>query len=334
MVILLLLLLVGLLAAAAFSVDVAYMQLVRCELRRATDAAARAGGESLSRTDNVQFARQAAKSAAARNLVVGRPLVLEDQDILFGNTSQAEDGSWHFAKGVEPFNSVRIAGDLTSQSANGKVGLFFGKAIGTDYFEPTMAATVVEGESSKRDFCVVVDRSGSMNSKTGGTTRWGALLSAFGGFLQALGDTEDDEQVGLVSYSNSSTIDHRPTDQHGDPERRLLRIRPNGRTNIHSGIVDGTLVLRSSRDKAKRIMVVMTDGRHNRGPEPIRAALGAAKHDITIFTITFGGSADIKRMQKVANATGGKHYHAPTAADLQRIFRQVVTETEGLTFAE
>lgn len=121
MVILMLFLLVGLLAAAAFSVDVAYMQLVRTELRRATDAGARAGGEALSRTEDVDLARAAAKDAAARNTVAGQALVLEDADIVFGNSAQGDNGKWHFTAAAEPFNSVQVDGNRTANSATGNV---------------------------------------------------------------------------------------------------------------------------------------------------------------------------------------------------------------------
>ena len=47
------------LGSVALSVDVAYMQLSRTKLRSATDAAARAAGEGLSRAQDVNFARQA-----------------------------------------------------------------------------------------------------------------------------------------------------------------------------------------------------------------------------------------------------------------------------------
>ncbi|MBC8355546.1 MAG: VWA domain-containing protein [Planctomycetes bacterium] len=340
MVILMMFLLVGLLAAAAFSVDVAYMQLVRTELRRATDAGARAGGEALSRTEKPDLARAAAKAAAARNTVAGKPLVLEDADIVFGNSAEGRDGKWHFAAGVEPFNSVQVDGNRTANSASGNVALFFGRAFGTNDFAPSMSAIVMQGQSSKRDFAVVVDRSGSMNSRSGGrgsASRWQALLGAFGGFLAALADTKDEEEIGLASYSSTSSIDEFLTDRHGDPTHTLNRLRPGGATNIHSGIVNGTRVLTQSargRSDAVKIMVVMTDGKHNRGPEPILAARAAVVEGITIYTITFGHGADVTRMSAVANAAGGKHYHAPTAADLRAIFRKVVTDSEGLAFVK
>ena len=340
MVILMMFLLIGLLAAAAFSVDIAYMQLVRTELRRATDAGARAGAEALSRTADIEIARAAAKAAAARNLVAGQNLVLEDADIVFGNSAQARDGKWQFTADAEPFNSVQVSGARTSNSASGNVALFFGKAFGTNNFSPSLSAIVMQGESSKRDFAVVVDRSGSMNGNAGGRgsgSRWSALLTAFGGFLSALADTKDQEEVGLVSYSNSASIDEYLTDRLSDPQETLNRLHPNGSTNIYAGIVDGTAVLTRSgrvRSDANKIMVVMTDGQHNTGPEPILAANEAARDKITIYTITFGSDADVTRMKAVAAATGGKHYHAPTAEDLREIFRKVVTDSEGLAFVK
>ena len=61
---------------AAFAVDVAWMQLVRTELRTATDAAARAGAKELSLSQDTAAARDRAKQAARRNKVAGEPLQL------------------------------------------------------------------------------------------------------------------------------------------------------------------------------------------------------------------------------------------------------------------
>jgi hypothetical protein len=42
-----------------------------------------------------------------------------------------------------------------------------------------------------------------------------------------------------------------------------------------------------------------------------------------IHTITFSSDADIRRMQDVAAATGGKHFHAPNAEELVKIFKEI-----------
>jgi len=72
-------------------------------------------------------------------------------------------------------------------------------------------------------------------------------------------------------------------------------------------------------------MVLMTDGRKNRGIEPVISARRAAELDITIHTVTFSDEADFPRMQAVAAESGGEHFHAPDAAALERIFRQIAS---------
>src|SRR5262245_52762788 len=101
------------LASVAFSVDVSYMQLTRTKLRSATDAAARAAGEGLSREQDIDLARQAAKDIAAANMVAGEPLLLDDTDIVFGKSTQLSSGAWGFTPNAEPINAVRVFGRRT-----------------------------------------------------------------------------------------------------------------------------------------------------------------------------------------------------------------------------
>ena len=81
---------------AAFAVDVAWMQLVRTELRSATDAAARAGAKELSLSQDANAARARAKEAARRNEVAGEPLLLADGDIEIGNGTQVPGERFRF----------------------------------------------------------------------------------------------------------------------------------------------------------------------------------------------------------------------------------------------
>ena len=112
-------LLVVFVALTALSVDVAYMHLTRTQLRAATDAAARGGGEALSRLQSTAAARDAAKQMAAMNAVAGKPLQLEDDDVTFGFSDLNEDGSWSFTAGASPINSLRVLGRRTSSSPSG-----------------------------------------------------------------------------------------------------------------------------------------------------------------------------------------------------------------------
>ena len=110
-------LIVVLIAMAAFTVDVAYMQMVRTELRASTDAAARAGAEALARTQSKGAAIQTAIDVAARNRVGGRSHKIDPSEVLVGNVSRMPSGAMVFAEGGTRLNAVRVSSSLTKGSA-------------------------------------------------------------------------------------------------------------------------------------------------------------------------------------------------------------------------
>ena len=337
---------------AAFAIDVAWMQLVRTELRTSTDAAARAGAKQLSLSQDVTIARNRAKETAKRNLVAGDPMLLADKDIVFGNGTQATETSrFKFTAGSQRPNAVQVTGRRTKGSLTGPVDLLFAGVLGVKQFQPTELATSTQLD---RDICLVVDRSGSMmwtltssNLPSGAPdcgppdptrSRWGALNIAVEGFIQELEKTAQDERLALVSYSSKTkecgysyelaTINQDLTSDYAliRSAMKSLSSKPvKGSTCISAGIDDGIDVLTSKKVRpfAVKTMIVMTDGIHNSGAEPILSAKKAAKKDIRIDTITFSSDADIKRMTAVAAATGGRQFHAPTASDLARIFKEI-----------
>lgn len=339
---------------AAFAINVAWMQLARTELRTSTDAAARAGAKELSLAQSTAVARAAAKDAAKRNFVAGGPLLLADSEIEFGNSSQPTDTSrFVFTSGGAKPNAVRVTGQRTKGSLSGPVNMLMANVFSIRQFEPKETAISTQLD---RDICLVVDRSGSMMwTLSGGSqlptgapdcgppdprSRWGALNVALEAFLQELEKTSQDEHVGLVSYSSNTTqcgFTYRISDINSDLVSNYTVIRNvmkdlssrpvKGSTAISAGIDDGIKVLtgKKVRPFAVKTMIVMTDGIHNLGPEPVLSAQVAAKKDIVIHTITFSDDADIKRMEAVAAATGGRHFHAPTAAALAQIFKEIAS---------
>jgi Flp pilus assembly protein TadG len=338
----------------AFAVDVAWMQLVRTELRTATDSASRAGAKQLSVQQTEAAARAAAKDAAARNLVAGTPLELLDSEIELGMSRQASRWSrFDFTPGGPLLNAVRVTGNRTAGSAGGPVALFLGQILGVNHFQPSLVATSTQLD---RDLCLVIDRSGSMmgdlideRNVPGGAcnpphptlSRWGALTRAVDGFLDELDKTAQSEQCGMASYSSAGsacgfTFTTSDVNAPLDLDYSLIRNEMTrlssravaGRTNIFAGIENGIVVLTDPsrvRPFALRTMVVMTDGRHNTGTEPVVAARRAATENITIHTVTFSEDADFARMRDVADATGGQHFHAPDADALEQIFREIAS---------
>jgi Ca-activated chloride channel homolog len=342
---------------AAFALDVAWMQLVRTELRTATDAASRAGAKTLSIQQTVAQARAAAIEAARRNNVAGQPLRLRDEEIEFGIGRQATSTSrFNFTPGGTLLNAVRVTGNRTAGSLDGPVDLFLGRVLGVNTFEPIQVATSTQLD---RDICLVVDRSGSMMEKVKGrglagptcgppatNSRWAALHIAVDAFIDELDRTIQQEQCALVTYSSAGSecgITFTTSDINVDltmtyspirSEMDRLSGRPvKGFTAISAGLDNGIQVLagRRTRPFALKSIVLMTDGLHNRGREPILSAQDAAARNIVINTVTFSDDADINRMKAVAEATGGRHFHATDAKALEKIFREIASTLPVLT---
>ena len=149
---------------AAITVDYAYMQLVRTELRAATDAAAKAGAEALSRTQDSCTAKDEAVRYAACNKVGGRALRISADDIVIGRVKMNGAGKWQFRENEEPSNAVKV----NSRTGNGNSGipLYFSRVLNTNAFRPSYQATAGQQEV---EVCLCIDRSGSMNFDMSGS---------------------------------------------------------------------------------------------------------------------------------------------------------------------
>ena len=208
MVILVLVCLPVILAFSAFTINIAWMQLTRTELRTATDAASRAGSRTLSLTQDIDEARTAAVAGAGNNLIAGDPLLLAAADVQFGFTSPQTTGPWTFAArdpAATDINAVRITGRRVAGSPSGPISMLFGGLFDRTTFEPIKTATQTD-----RDVVLVLDRSGSMGTTTPTGTRWTDLQLAVDTFLDTLELTPQDEQVGLGHVLHRRNFGHQP----------------------------------------------------------------------------------------------------------------------------
>ena len=324
MLVLVAFMLVILLVMTAFAVDVAYMQLVRTELRTSTDAASKAASEALSRTQSIAEARAAARSIADRNRVAGDPLLLDDSDIIFGEAVQTGVGTFTFSPGGSEINSVRVLGRRSNAAPSGSVALFLGGILGRSTFEPELAST---STGLVRDIALVLDRSGSMatNDAGGGLTRNQALINAVSGFIAEVESSSPNSAISLSTYSTDATVDLDLTANLNVVRNAVSNIGANGLTNLREGLRLGSDSLQgpNARPFAKRTIVVMTDGNFNIGGTPVPSANLAAQRGHTIHTITFSSGANQSIMQQVANIGDGLHFHADDAGDLSEAFREI-----------
>jgi len=144
----------------AITVDFAVVQLVRTEMRAATDAAAKAGAEALARTEDISEARAAAIHYASLNTVASDPLQIRESDIEVGRLEEVEGlARLQFFPNAAPPNAVRVNARTGGEALHPAIPLFFAGIHGKPNFSPVYLATAGQQEV---EVCLVLDRSGSM----------------------------------------------------------------------------------------------------------------------------------------------------------------------------
>jgi len=201
------------------AVNVAYMLLLRAELRVATDASARAAGSTFSSTNDQATATAAAQQIALLNTIGGQGLVLPSADVEFGVSTQPSPGAkYQFVAGGPQMNAARVTATPVARDLFA-TGLFAGST-----FSPTQSATATYANV---DICLVLDRSSSMKLDTTETaaylpggdpracqtphedSRWVAVEVAVEEFVTVLQNTIPVEFVAVVTYGSDYTIHHR-----------------------------------------------------------------------------------------------------------------------------
>ncbi len=317
MLVLVAIMMVGFMMTIALSVDIAQMHLTKTELRTATDAASKAAATTLADTMSYDQAIKRGQEIAAANSVNNEPLQLSTSDFKFGNARLSETGKFEFQQGMQPYNTVQVIGRRAEQARSGAVPLFFGGLTGVEFFETesTAAATYIE-----RDVVLVVDRSGSMQGE-----KFSELISAINTFTETLEETPVEEHVGLASYAEYASTDVALTPNLDQINQGVGSLNLGGWTSVSRGMKAGNQIMQDGRNAnfVERTMIVMTDGRHNRGPNPERVTRRLHDNGITLHTITFGPDADQSRMAGIARLGGGRHYHADNGIQLQEIYREI-----------
>jgi len=229
------------LVVAAITVDFAYMQLIRTELRTATDAAAKAGAEALARTQNANAARAAAVQYAGLNQVGGRPFAISTGDVTLGRVTGQAGGAWTFTANATPFNSVRVNARVGNGGTTAAIPTFFAPALGHAPFATASQATAGQ---QMVEVCLCIDRSGSMMFDMSGTnwvypspnsrlypsrhypdsrlrnycspphttaSRWAVMQTAVNSFLTEAGLFQYPPRTSLVTWSSAMTLPYFPS---------------------------------------------------------------------------------------------------------------------------
>jgi Ca-activated chloride channel homolog len=186
---------------------------------------------------------------------------------------------------------------------------------------------------------LALDVSLSMEADDIKPTRFIAAQEAARVFIKQL---PSGTKVGLVSFAGYAAVNVTPTADHDAVLKAIDELSMGRGTAIGAGLLEALRALpdRAGEELPKNpapvAMVLMTDGRSNRPPDPIEAAAEARTMQVPVYTvglgteggmINFEGSQqmvvgfDPETLQTIASTTGGKYFEARSAGQLTSVFK-------------
>jgi Ca-activated chloride channel homolog len=162
-------------------------------------------------------------------------------------------------------------------------------------------------EDTPVSVAMVIDNSGSMRGKIG------EVIAATVSFARW---SHPDDEVFVIAFNDSvnDALGGRPisANDHQQLEASLLALKPEGRTALYAGLLDGLEHLAQARH-ARRVIVLISDGGDNASRASLDEVLVRARQsNVTIYTIgVFDARSDDRNpgvLKRLAEATGGERF--------------------------
>jgi Ca-activated chloride channel homolog len=179
---------------------------------------------------------------------------------------------------------------------------------------------------------LVMDTSKSMTSTDVSPSRLQAARRAADTFL---GEIPDRFQVGLVTFAGAPSVEALPTTDK-DAIRSALRTAP-----VRDGTAVGDALVRAlqasrprnaaaNSERPPTAILLLTDGASRSGLAPLAAAQQAKQEGVAVFTVALAPQPP-PELQQIAEVTGGQSFSAPTAEQLNAVYRDLGSR---LTYVE
>ena len=190
---------------------------------------------------------------------------------------------------------------------------------------------------------MVTDTSGSMDATDVSPSRLRAAQAAARALAKKL---PEQFRLGLVSFNNAAEQLVAPTTDRSQVRAAIDGLKVHGSTAMGDGLELG---LQSARTRVTdtegrphrvpAVMVLLSDGKSERGAEPVDIADRAKKLKVPIYTIALGTQQgtlnrggrsipvppDNVTLRDVAETTGGRFFASPSATRLETIYENLGT---------
>jgi Ca-activated chloride channel family protein len=179
---------------------------------------------------------------------------------------------------------------------------------------------------------LVMDTSTSMNGTDVSPTRLQAAREAADTFL---GEIPDRFQVGLVTFARVPRVEALPTTDKDAIRTAMRNVPVRGGTAVGDALVRALAASRPRNaapdaERPPTAILLLTDGDSRSGVPPLAAAQQAKQEGVPVFTVALASQPPLE-LQQIAEITGGQSFTAPTAEQLNAVYRDLGSR---LTYVE
>ncbi|GIW34391.1 VWA domain-containing protein [Meiothermus sp.] len=186
---------------------------------------------------------------------------------------------------------------------------------------------------------IALDISRSMRAQDIEPDRFTAAKKEAQNFVRAL---PDGAKVGLVSFAGYATLEVEPTTDHPRILDQIELLQMGRGTAIGDGLLESLKAF--PKDENNKLLgpatvILLSDGRNNRGIDPLEVTPFAKDMGIVVHTIGLGRRSnpgdpdqqwggfwmqfDEETLRSIAESTGGQYYGAESAEALRQAYRNL-----------
>ena len=242
--------------------------------------------------------------------------------------------------------------------------ILFLSGITVMLFAMARPAAIVTLPSQRSTVILTIDISGSMRAQDLEPSRLDAAKTAARAFVE---NQPRDVRIGVVAFSATAALVQPPTKDREDVLDAIDRLRTQRGTSVGSGLLvsleavfenpdadrsSASVDLLAQPDPAsapppvapgsytQAVVVLLSDGQSNQGPDPLEIADQFADRGVRVFTVGVGspGGAvigiqgrsirvrlDEATLKRIAEKTGATYSKADSETDLRDVYRQLST---------
>lgn len=172
--------------------------------------------------------------------------------------------------------------------------------------------------------CMVIDRSGSMDSELSPTSRANKLDLAITSACVAVDNLRPEDYVGVLTFDDGHTwqVPIQQNTDVNDIKNSIKAIPSGGGTSIQPALREAYDKVMNCDAQIKHI-VLLTDGMgESSNYDNIINAINNS--NVTLSTVAVGSDSDTRLLEHLANTCSGRYYYCDMASDLPNIFAQEV----------